>query len=209
MGAQLRVVRRRIRSVQSTMKITRAMELIAASRIVKAQQRVLDARPYADLLSRALEDVARHAGSLEHPLLEERERPERAGVLVLTSDRGLAGSYSANLLKRTEDLLRRVRSTGMEPALYVSGKKGIGYFRFRGVPTEASWSGTSEVPVYAVAQEIGGRLIRDYAERRIDALHVVYTDFRSSFTFRATDKRFLPIAPDEVVEAGGTPSAES
>ena len=103
MGAKLRVVRRRIRSVQSTMKITRAMELIAASRIVKAQERVFQARPYADLLTAAMEDVARQTGSLVHPLLEEREQPQRAGVLVMTSDRGLAGSYNANVLKRLDD----------------------------------------------------------------------------------------------------------
>jgi F-type H+-transporting ATPase subunit gamma len=190
------------------MKITRAMELIAASRIVKAQQRVLDARPYADLLTRALEDVARQTGSIEHPLLEERAHPERAGVLVLTSDRGLAGSFSANLLKRSEGLIRRVRSSGLEPVIYVSGKKGIGYFRFRGIPTEASWSGFSEVPTYAAAEEIGERLIRDYGEGRVDALHTVYTDFRTSFTFRATDQRFLPIAPEEMGRPEGEPAAE-
>jgi F-type H+-transporting ATPase subunit gamma len=209
MGAKLRVVRRRIRSVQSTMKITRAMELIAASRIVKAQQRVIQARPYADLLTAAMEDVARQTGSLVHPLLEERENPERAGVLVLTSDRGLAGSYNANVLKRLEGVLGRVRSAGMEPVIYGSGKKAIGYFRFRGVPTEASWSGFSEVPRYEVAAEIGARLIDDFREHRIDELHTVYTDFRSAFTFRATDKRFLPIAPEEVGGRGdGMPHPE-
>jgi F-type H+-transporting ATPase subunit gamma len=198
MGAKLRVLRRRIRSVESTMKITRAMELIAASRIVRAQQRVLEARPYADLLTAAMEDVARQTGGLVHPLLEERERPERAGLLVMTSDRGLAGSYNSNLLKRAEDVLRRTRGAGVEPVLYVTGKKAIGYFRFRGVPVEASWSGFSEVPRYDMAEEIGRRLIDDFAERRIDELHTVYTDFRSAFTFRATDKRFLPIHPEEV-----------
>jgi F-type H+-transporting ATPase subunit gamma len=180
------------------MKITRAMELIAASRIVKAQQRVIQARPYADLLTAAMEDVARQTGSLVHPLLEEREHPERAGVLLMTSDRGLAGSYNANLLKRAEDVLRRTRGAGVEPLIYATGKKAIGYFRFRGVPVEASWSGFSEVPRYEVAEEIGRRMIQDFREGRIDELHTVYTDFRSAFTFRATDKRFLPIAPEEV-----------
>src|SRR5262245_65089877 len=104
MGAKLRIVRRRIRSVQSTAKITRAMELIAASRIVKAQQRVAEARPYADLLTAAMEDVARQTGSLVHPLLEERENPARAGVLVMTSDRGLAGSYNANIDRKSTRL---------------------------------------------------------------------------------------------------------
>lgn len=208
MGAQLRVVRRRIRSVQSTMKITRAMELIAASRIVKAQQRVIESRPYADLLTVAMEDVGRQTGFLAHPLLEERENPQRAGVLVLTSDRGLAGSYNANLLKRAEDVVRRVRSAGLEPRTYAIGKKAIGYFRFRGIPLEASWSGFSEVPRYGAAEEVGKRLIDDYSAARIDQLYTVYTDFRSAFTFRATDKRFLPIAPEEVGKAEGIPSAE-
>ena len=187
MGAKLRVVRRRIRSVQSTMKITRAMELIAASRIVKAQQRVEAARPYAELLTRAMEDVARQTGSIAHPLLEQRERPHRAGVLVVTSDRGLAGAYNANVLKRAELLIGRVRERGLEPVLYVSGKKGISYFRFRGAPMEESWSGFSEVPPFRAAEEIGRRLIDDFGSRRIDELHAAYTDFRSAFTFRATD----------------------
>jgi F-type H+-transporting ATPase subunit gamma len=198
MGAQLRVVRRRIRSVQSTMKITRAMELIAASRIVKAQQRVIQARPYADLLTAAMEDVARQTGSVVHHLLEEREPPERAGVLVMSSDRGLSGSYNANVLKRVERVLDRVRNAGVEPVIYASGKKAIGYFRFRGVPVEETWSGFSEVPRYDVAEELARRLIDDFREGRIDEMHTVYTDFRSAFTFRATDKRFLPIAPEEV-----------
>jgi F-type H+-transporting ATPase subunit gamma len=190
------------------MKITRAMELIAASRIVKAQQRVFEARPYADLLTSAMEDVARQTGFLVHPLLEEREHAERAGVLVMTSDRGLAGSYNANLLKRLEGVLGRVRRAGLEPVIYAVGKKAIGYFRFRAVSVEASWSGFSEVPNYPAAEEVGERLIRDYAERRIDQLYVVYTDFRTSFTFRATDKRFLPIAPEEIGRPQGQPSAE-
>jgi F-type H+-transporting ATPase subunit gamma len=209
MGAQLRVVRRRIRSVQSTMKITRAMELIAASRIVKAQQRVIQARPYADLLTAAMEDVARQTGSVVHPLLEEREPPERAGVLVMSSDRGLSGSYNANVLKRVERVLGRVRNAGVEPVIYASGKKAIGYFRFRGVPVEDTWSGFSEVPRYDVAEELGRRLIDDFREGRIDEMHTVYTDFRSAFTFRATDKRFLPIAPEEVGgRAEGQPHPE-
>ncbi len=208
MAGKLRVVRRRIRSVQSTMKITRAMELIAASRIVKAQQRVADARPYAELLTRAMEDVAKQTGFLVHPLLEEREHAERAGVLVLTSDRGLAGAYSSNVIKRAEGLVRRLRSGGLEPVLYVSGKKGIGYFRFRGVPIEESWSGFSEVPQYGAAETIGSRLIQDFAEGRIDELHAVSTEFRSAFSFGATTRRFLPIAPEEIGRPQGEPSPE-
>lgn len=208
MGAKLRQVRRRIRSVQSTMKITRAMELIAASRIVRAQQRVQAARPYADLLTRAMEDVARHAGSLDHPLLEERQDTERAAVFVVTSDRGLAGAYNANVLRRAERLAGRLRGEGVAPVLYVAGRKGQSYFRFRGADVEEAWTGVSEVPSYADAERIARTLIGAFAERRVDAVHAVYTDFRSAFTLRPIDKRFLPIAPEEVAGEGGQPSAE-
>jgi F-type H+-transporting ATPase subunit gamma len=202
MGAQLRVVRRRIRSVQSTKKITRAMELIASSRIVKAQQRVEQARPYAEQLTKAMEDLAANAASMQHDLLADRPEPRRVGVLALTSDRGLAGAYSTNVLKEAEGVIREVRARGLEPVLYVVGKKGVGYFRFRGVAIEAGWQGFSEVPVYEKAEEIGRTLIRAFAEERIDELWCAYTDFRSAFTQRATHKRFLPIAPDEVTGKG-------
>ncbi|HEX7247388.1 MAG TPA: F0F1 ATP synthase subunit gamma [Actinomycetota bacterium] len=204
MGAQLRVVRRRIRSVQSTKKITRAMELIASSRIVKAQQRVEAARPYAIQLTAAMEDLARNAGSLSHPLLEERENPTKAGVLVCTSDRGLAGAYSANVIKIAERTMAKVRERGLEPVLYVSGKKGAGYFRFRGAEIREDWQGHTEVPPYEVARAIGSRLIEDFAAEDFDELFCAYTDFRSAFTLRATVKRFLPIAPEEVSGAGDT-----
>jgi F-type H+-transporting ATPase subunit gamma len=201
-GAQLRVVRRRIRSVQSTKKITRAMELIASSRIVRAQQRVEASRPYAIQLTKAMEDLARQTGAVQHPLLEERENPTKAGVLVFTSDRGLAGAYNANVLKIGEGLIRDVRGRGLEPVLYVVGKKGIGYFRFRGVPMRQTWQGFSEVPPYDEAQRIGRTLIEDFAQEEIDELHAAYTDFRSAFTLRATSQRFLPIAPEEVTGTG-------
>jgi len=208
MGAQLRVVKRRIKSVQSTRKITRAMELIASSRILKAQQRVEASRPYAVQLTAAMEDVARQTGSLVHALLEEREAVAKVGVLVVTSDRGLAGSYNSNVLKIAEEILVGVRRRGVEPVVYVIGKKGVGYFRFRGVPMRASWQGFSEVPPYAKAEEIGRALIDDFANRAIDELHCAYTDFRSAFTLRATSKRFLPIAPEEVSggAAGSVPA---
>jgi F-type H+-transporting ATPase subunit gamma len=198
MGAQLRVVRRRIRSVQSTMKITRAMELIASSRIVRAQARVEASRPYAMQLTSAMEDLARQSGGLNHPLLDEREQPAKAGVLVVTSDRGLAGSYNSNVLKIGEQTIAEVRRRGLEPVVYVIGKKGVGYFRFRGVAMRNSWQGFSEVPPYEKAEEVGRALIADFADGEIDELFAAYTDFRSAFTLRATRKRFLPIAPEEV-----------
>jgi F-type H+-transporting ATPase subunit gamma len=209
MGAKLRVIRRRISSVQSTMKITRAMELIAASRILKAQQRVEAARPYAERLTAAMEDVARQTGGLAHPLLEERPSPQRAGVLVLTSDRGLAGAYNANALKRAESVMDRARARGLTPMVFAVGRKGQSYFRFRGIPLERVWTGVSEVPPYEAAEEIGQAVIQAYEEGAIDELHAVYTDFRSAFTLRATDRRFLPIAPEEVTgRTPGQPSAD-
>ncbi len=208
MGAKIRVVRRRIRSVQSTMKITRAMELIASSRIVKAQKRVEDARPYAIQLTAAIEDIASRSGAVAHALLEAREHPRRAGVFVVTSDRGLAGSYNSNVLKEAEVTIEAVRARGLEPVVYVSGKKGVGYFRFRGVDLRAEWQGHSEVPSYDVAEEIGHRLIEDFAEREIDELFCAYTDFRSAFTLRATSQRFLPISPHEMNGEGHGVHAE-
>ncbi len=209
MGAKLRVVRRRIRSVQSTMKITRAMELIATSRIVRAQQRVEQVRAYAERLTAAMEDVARQTGSLVHPLLEERPEPKAAALLVISSDRGLAGAYSANVLRRTERLMERTRARGLATRLYVGGRKGQSYFRFRGIPMERTWAGISEVPPYDAAVEIGEAVREAFIAGEVDEFHTVYTDFRSAFTLRATDRRFLPIAPEEVMAAEpGAPLAE-
>jgi F-type H+-transporting ATPase subunit gamma len=198
MAATLRLVRRRIRSVQSTMKITRAMELIAASRILKAQQRVVAARPYAERLTEAMEDVALQTGRLDHPLLEDRPDPDRAAVLVVTSDRGLAGAYNSNVLRRAERLMGRLRGQGIDPVVFVVGRKGQSYFRFRQVLVERGWEGISEVPDYEHAEEIAGRMIEAFQEREVDAVHAAYTDFRSALTLRPIDKRFLPIAPEEI-----------
>jgi F-type H+-transporting ATPase subunit gamma len=207
-GAKLRIIRRRIRSVQSTMKITRAMELIAASRILRAQQRVEAARPYAEQLTKAMEDVARQTGALVHPLLEERPNPQKVAVFLVTSDRGLCGAYNANVIRRAERLMGRLRGEGLEPALYVVGRKGASYFRFRRIPVERSWTGFSEIPGYSQAEEIGEALIGAFAEGTVDAVHAAYTDFRSAFTLRPIDKRFLPIAPEEVRGEPGQPAAE-
>jgi F-type H+-transporting ATPase subunit gamma len=198
MGARLRQIRRRIRSVQSTMKITRAMEQIALARIAKAQRRVEQIRAYATRLTEAMEDVARQTGALVHPLLEERENPRRAAVLVLTSDRGLAGAYNANVLRRAERAIGMLRGRGLEPVMFVSGRKGQSYFRFRRVPIEQGWSGFSEVPEYNHAEEASSVLIDAFLEGRVDQIHAVYTDFRSAFTLRPVDRRIVPIAPEEV-----------
>ncbi|MGH2555826.1 MAG: F0F1 ATP synthase subunit gamma [Actinomycetota bacterium] len=193
MGAKLREVRRRIRSVQSTMKITRAMELIATSRIVKAQQRVEQSRPYAERLTAAIADVASASASLSHPLLEQRPEPKAAAVFVVTSDRGLAGAYSSNVLRRGEELFSLLRQESKEIKLFVSGRKGLSYYRFRGRPIEDSWTGFSETPTYDNAKAIADALIGLFAGGAVDEIHGVFTDFVSPLRQRAVARRFVPM----------------
>src|ERR1700760_172848 len=152
MGAQLRVYRRRIKTVQSTRKITKAMELIAASRIVRAQNRMRAARPYAEELTRALAALGEDS-SLKHPMLTGVENPRRAGILLITSDRGLAGGYSANAIKTANELASRLQGEGKEVVWYVIGRKGVGYYNFRRVPLAGSWTGFSEQPTFLDARE--------------------------------------------------------
>ena len=210
MGAQLRIYRRQIKAVQSTKKITKAMELIAASRIAKARARVEDSRPYADEITRALTALASNA-SVDHPLLAERPEPKRAAVLLVTSDRGLAGGYSANAIRRAEELQALLREEGKEPRLYVIGRKGVGYYRFRDRPIVADWTGFSEQPGYSDAREAGQTLIRafqaggdDTAEgpgddqiEGVDEVHIVYTEFRSMVTQEPVAKRIAPMVVEE------------
>jgi len=196
-GAKLREVRRRIRSVQSTMKITRAMELIATSRILKAQQRVEAARPYAERLTAAITDVASASAALAHPLLEERPEPKAAAVFVVTSDRGLAGAYSSNALRRAEELFTLLRQEGKEVKLFVSGRKGLSYYRFRRRPIEQSWVGFSETPSYDDAKAIADAMIDRFTSGDVDEIHGVFTDYVSAIRQRPVARRFVPMVFEE------------
>ena len=200
MGARLRLLRRRIRGVQSTKKITSAMELIAASQIRRAQQRVEAARSYAEQITQAVSDVTSNADTLEHPLLERREDRGAAAVLVISSDRGLAGAYNANVLRTTEELVQTLRGEGKESKLYVTGRKAQSYFRFRQRPVEKVWTGFSERPSYDDAKDIADTLIEAFVEGEVDEIHGVYTDFISGLTQKATAKRFVPLVVEEVEE---------
>ncbi len=202
MGAKLRETRRRIRSIQSTMRITRAMELIAAARIVRAQQRVRHARPYADLITAVLQDLTYREAELTHPLLEGRPERRSAAVFVVTSDRGLAGAYNANVLRTAEELFSKLRAEGMEPRVYVTGRKGVAYFRFRDRPIVRSWTGFSEGPSYEHAKELAEELIRAFVEREVDEIHGVFTDYVSGMVQRPVARRFVPL---EVVEVEAVP----
>ncbi len=208
MAASLRELRARIKSVEATAKITRAMELIAASRIVKAQQRAQAATPYARELTRAVSAVATYS-NVEHPLTSEPENPTRAAVLVVTSDRGLAGAYSSGVLREAERLVERLRGDGKQADLYVSGRKGVGYYAFRGREVVQSWVGFSDTPAYANAREIGAALIEafvaDEGEHAVDEVHVAFTRFRSMLSQEPNDIRLLPL---EVVEGEERPASD-
>jgi F-type H+-transporting ATPase subunit gamma len=213
MAGSLRALRRRIRSTQSTKKIFSAQELIAGARIVRAQARVEASKPYAREITRVLSALASSA-SLDHPLLTERENPGRVAVLVITSDRGFAGSYNVNVLRRTEELLGLLRNEGKDPQLYVVGRKGETYYRFRDRDMVDTWTGFSEQPGYADAQEVGSTLIEAFTAGEdddesgagadgifgVDELHIVYTEFRSLLSQVPVAKRMAPLEVEEVEE---------
>lgn len=210
MGAQLREYKQKISSAQTTKKITKAMELIAASRIAKAQARVAAARPYAQEITIALTALASNS-NLDHPLLVERPNPRRAGVLVVTSDRGLAGGYSSNAIKAANELIELLRDQGKEAWLYVVGRKGVAYYTFRQRAITQSWTGFSEQPSFEDAREIGRTLVRAFSAgaddtdggpgddgiEGVDELHIVYTEFRSMLTQTPVALRIAPLVVEE------------
>ncbi|WP_068397169.1 F0F1 ATP synthase subunit gamma [Kribbia dieselivorans] len=207
MGAQIREYRQRIRSVKATSKITRAMELMAASRVVKAQQAVRASTPYANAITRAVSALTYHS-DVEHHFTHEHEDVQRAGVLVITSDRGLAGAYSSAILKETERLIGELLEDGKTPVLYLVGRKAISYFSFRHREYVASWEGFSEKPSFANAKEIGDRLLEDFETEQdsgpgIHEFHIVFTRFKSMVTQVPEIIRMLPI---EVVEGVSQPA---
>ena len=204
MAAQLREVRRRISAVQSTAKITRAQELIASSRIIRAQQRVRAAQPYSRELTRAVEAVVSGSPSITHPLVTEAENPSRAAVVMLTSDRGFAGGYNANVLREAQSLTELLTGRGIEVQAYVSGRKGIVWHRFRDREMAAEWSGFSERPAFTDASEMATRLLDDFGqpnEGGLDEIHLVYTEFVSMLTQRPEVRRILPLEVEETTEA--------
>jgi F-type H+-transporting ATPase subunit gamma len=203
MGAELRVYRRRIRATQSIQKITKAMELIAASRIIKAQQRVAASTPYAQEITRAVSAVASQS-NVDHPLTTEKENRTRAAMLLITADRGLAGAYSTNAIKEGEQLATLLRSDGKEVVPYLVGRKGVGFYRFRNREIAAEWTGFSDNPEYAHAKEIGETLIEAFntptEDGGVDEIHIVYTEFMTMMTQRPVVRRLLPLEVEEVEE---------
>ncbi|MDP9397429.1 MAG: F0F1 ATP synthase subunit gamma [Actinomycetota bacterium] len=203
MGAALRTYRRRIRSVQSTKKITRAMELISASRILKAQQRVEASSPYARELTRALSAAASNS-TVQHPLTTEHAEPRRAAMVLITSDRGLAGAYSSNAIKEGEALTALLRSEGKETLPYLVGRKAVGFYRFRGRDIAGQWTGFSDAPTYAQAKEIADALIDAFLKPAedggLDEIHVVSTEFKNMVVQRTVARRIVPLVVEETTE---------
>ena len=203
MGAALRTYRRRIRSVQSTKKITRAMELISASRILKAQQRVEASSPYARELTRALSAAASNS-TVQHPLTTEHAEPRRAAMVLITSDRGLAGAYSSNAIKEGEALTGLLRSEGKQTLPYLVGRKAVGFYRFRGREVAGEWTGFSDAPTYAHAKEIADALIDAFLtpaeDGGLDEIHVVSTEFENMVVQRTVARRIVPLVVEETTE---------
>jgi F-type H+-transporting ATPase subunit gamma len=210
MGAQLRVYKRRIRSVTATKKITRAMEMIAASRVVKAQRKVKASTPYATELTRAVTAVGT-GSNLKHPLTTESESATRAAVLLITSDRGLAGAFNSNAIKAAERLTTRLEAVGKQVDTYIVGRRGIAHYNFRERTITDSWTGFTDEPSYADAKQIAAPLIeaveKDTADGGVDELHIVYTEFVSMMTQTAIDSRLLPLRLEDVTDESSADAA--
>lgn len=196
MPASLRELRERRRSVQTTKKITRAMELIAASRIVKAQQAAQESLPYTRELNRAVAAVASYSG-YDHPLTREEPHPTRAAVLIVTADRGLAGAYSTNAIKLGDRLISTLRDEGKEVMTFITGRKGIGYYQFRGREIAQSWAGFSDRPTHHQSDDVADALIKAFltptSEGGVDEIHAVYTRMESMLIQEPRVRRVLPL----------------
>ncbi len=212
MAATLRELRGRIRSAGSIKKITKAQELIATSRIAKAQSRLQSARPYADEITQMLTTLAGEA-ALDHPLLVERAEPKRAAVLVVSSDRGLCGAYNSSVFRRSEELFSLLRSEGKTPVLYTVGRKALNYYTFRNWTITESWTGFSEQPTYEKASEIGSALVDTFMSGSggngeeqsdsgdgVDELHIVYTEFKSMLSQSTEARRMAPMVVEYTEE---------
>ncbi|MFQ5967287.1 MAG: F0F1 ATP synthase subunit gamma [Acidimicrobiia bacterium] len=206
-SAELRQIKRRIRSVQSTRKITRAMELIAASRIVRAQARVQAAGPYVTKLAEVIQNAARAAGGTTHMLLEARD-VETVGLVVVTSDRGLAGAYNANIYRLAERTLVEHRQAGRDYRLYAVGKKAQSYFRFRGYAVQQSFLGVTDTPGYGDARAVANTVLNEFASGAVDKIEVVYTRFLSALAQEPLLVTLIPVEPPEAEEGAATVAYE-
>lgn len=200
--ASLQDIRRRIASVQSTRKITKAMEMVAAAKLRRAQTRIEALRPYAIDMVEMMMDLATYAdGGHQFPLLREHEKETTHALVVMTGDRGFAGAFNANVIRRGLDVDRELRAHGMATRWFVVGKKGISTLRFRGVDLERTWQGKSDHPVYTDAQDIAHVVADLYAHEQVDKVHLIYNHFKSPLEQTVMDVTLLPIAREDVSRA--------
>ncbi len=207
-GAQERALRRRTKSVQSTKKITRAMELIAATRVVKAQQRAMDARPYSEQITAVIQHLAEAGAGQEHPLLRQAESVDKVAFVVITSDRGLAGAYNTSVIRAAERELMAVQSEGADYSLVLVGKKAAAYFGFRNYRIDASFTGMSDFPRYEDARQVAEVVIDAFVDGDVDQVRLVYTRFLSIASQRVVVRRFMPLQAVPAESGDGGPTAD-
>jgi F-type H+-transporting ATPase subunit gamma len=206
-GAQERILRRRISSVKATKKITRAMELIAASRVVRAQQRANAARPYARQITKVIEDLAASGASVDHPLLREATDVRKIAFIVLTSDRGLAGAYNSSVIRAAEREIQANQLEGIDYELITIGRKAAGYFRFRNYRIAAAYEGISDKPTYENAREVAEYVTELFESGAVDKVILAYTEFLSIASQKVAVRMFLPLSPEERLARAGSASA--
>ena len=203
-----RILRRRIKSVQSTKKITRAMELIAASRIVRAQQAIAAARPYVTQMRKVVADLAHDPEGARHPLFRQPEETRRVAIVAITADRGLAGAYNSSIIRTTERLIRDYEARGIEVMLVTTGKKAQSYFRYRGRQAE-TFIGFSERPTFADARQVAAGVMKAFQEGEVDTVHLVYTRFISLGSQQVNTRQLIPLQQEDLEAAPSTPSTPS
>lgn len=208
-GAKERELRRRISSVQSTKKITRAMELIASTRVVKAMQRSNEARPYSTQITDVIENLVAGGTSVSHPLMRVESKPERVGIIAITSDRGLAGGYNSSVIRAAEHQLNVAQNEGADYSLILIGKKAIDYFSFRNYRIDAQYTGISDTPRYEDARKVADHIVEEFTAKNLDRVELVYTEFITMGTQRVTNRRYLPLATTATMAASGTGSKEA
>ena len=208
-GAKERELRRRIGSVQSTKKITRAMELIAATRVVKAMHRANEAKPYATQVTGVIENLTAGGTSVSHPLLRSAEKVERVAVIAITSDRGLAGSYNAAVIKAAERQVDAARTEGANYALILIGKKAADYFSFRNYEIEAQYTGMSDTPTYENAREVANKVVEMFEAGEVDRVELAYTEFVTMGTQKVTVRKYLPLTATEQIAEAGSGSSQA
>ena len=207
-GGKERTLRRRIKSVQSTKKITKAMELIAASRIVKAQQRVAAARPYSERITEVIRNLSAAGAGGGSPLLTERETVSTVAYVVVSADRGLCGAYNSSVIREAEREMQARRAAGVETRLITVGRKAAGYFRFRGWPIDEGFQGFADQPSYEDARRVADFVVERFEAGEYDQVQLVYTQFLSAASQRVVTRRFVPLDPSMLQQASDGPTAD-